>query len=331
MSEQKYKNLVFEGGAVLGVAYLGMLNVLDSKGILPNIEKVAGASAGAITALVTCFNLSASETGNIAATLDYAEVPEPGKPSKTEKELIILFKLLGVDLSFKDLNCLIRLIKHNGWYSSDYFYSWLKTTIDNQFLTNKKDAYTFADFHNQKNNNETAFKELSVIVSNMSTHSSEIFSYATTPDVEVAKAVQMSMSIPLFFESQDFQHPGCDSINTYSDGGTMWNYPLGIFDGPSGPNFETLGGRFNEALISPTVGPIDNLLDYIKSLALTLHAVQANYYNNTPDDAPRTIGIDVSGIDGLDGGLNFNIKPGGPIYDALIARGTKATNEFFNQ
>ena len=43
-----FRNLVFEGGGVKGIAYVGTMRVLESKGILQNISRVGGTSAGAI-------------------------------------------------------------------------------------------------------------------------------------------------------------------------------------------------------------------------------------------------------------------------------------------
>ena len=43
-----FKNLVFEGGGVKGIAYAGAMKVLEKKGILKNIVRVGGTSAGAI-------------------------------------------------------------------------------------------------------------------------------------------------------------------------------------------------------------------------------------------------------------------------------------------
>jgi NTE family protein len=47
-----FKNLVFEGGGVKGIAYVGALDVLESKGILNDIERIGGTSAGAINAIL---------------------------------------------------------------------------------------------------------------------------------------------------------------------------------------------------------------------------------------------------------------------------------------
>ena len=46
----QFRNLVFEGGGVKGIAYAGAIGVLERKGILKDIRRAGGASAGAITA-----------------------------------------------------------------------------------------------------------------------------------------------------------------------------------------------------------------------------------------------------------------------------------------
>ena len=45
-----YENLVIEGGGVRGIAFGGTLQKLEELGVLPNIRRVIGSSAGAITA-----------------------------------------------------------------------------------------------------------------------------------------------------------------------------------------------------------------------------------------------------------------------------------------
>src|SRR5438067_13790680 len=49
------RNLVFQGGGVKGIAYVGVLDALERAGVLATVTHVAGTSAGAITAgLVGC-------------------------------------------------------------------------------------------------------------------------------------------------------------------------------------------------------------------------------------------------------------------------------------
>ncbi len=56
-----FKNLVFEGGGVKGIAYVGALEVLEKEGILGSIERVAGTSAGAMVAVLVALGYTATE------------------------------------------------------------------------------------------------------------------------------------------------------------------------------------------------------------------------------------------------------------------------------
>ena len=206
-----FKNLIFEGGGVKGIAYIGVIEVLGQRQILEQIERIAGTSAGAITAVVTSFRLTAKEIIDITNTLDFSKIPEERAdtdpdwiPKLFEKELD---KLLG------DVYSVYRLVHKYGWYTSGYFYNWLQETIASQ--CNGNSLATFADF--QKN----GCRDLHIVVTNVSTHASEVLSAATTPDVPVADAVRMSMSIPLFFESLQFKGTRFGSGDYYADGGCI--------------------------------------------------------------------------------------------------------------
>ncbi|MBA3613575.1 MAG: patatin-like phospholipase family protein, partial [Nitrospirales bacterium] len=50
-----FENLVFEGGGIKGLAFCSAIQILEQKGIMPNIKRLGGSSAGAITAgLLAC-------------------------------------------------------------------------------------------------------------------------------------------------------------------------------------------------------------------------------------------------------------------------------------
>ena len=57
----KYRNLVMEGAGVKGFAYAGAIQVLDSMGILKDIQRVAGTSVGAIQGALLAVGYSANE------------------------------------------------------------------------------------------------------------------------------------------------------------------------------------------------------------------------------------------------------------------------------
>jgi len=320
----KFKNIVFEGGGVWGIAYLGMLDYLYHNGLLESITQVAGASAGAITACITAFNLPFAETVSIVNSLEYSKIPGKGEllgPNIIPKSIKNkLNKLFG------DIDCVYRLITEYGWYSSDYFYDWIKIQIANQFDSSKKlPPYTFRDFENTSSHkNERLFRDLYIIGTDISNRISCVFCYESHPDMEVAEAVRISMSIPLFFESvksTQLETMGADPTNLFSDGGVMYNYPINLFDKKDLPA-KTLGGMFKSEL-SPQ--PIENLVDFITNvLACTLDA-QRQVYSNNPEDMARSIIIETKDIPSTD----FNVKTGDTAYNFLYRQGYIAAQGFF--
>lgn len=71
--QYNFKNLVFEGGGVKGIAYGGALEILDEMGILKNIKRVAGTSAGAITAALLAIGYDYKEVSEIIAGTNFKD------------------------------------------------------------------------------------------------------------------------------------------------------------------------------------------------------------------------------------------------------------------
>ena len=67
----QFRNLVFEGGGVKGIAYVGALEVLDDRGILSDIGRVAGTSAGAITATLLALGATRDQVEAICRGTDF--------------------------------------------------------------------------------------------------------------------------------------------------------------------------------------------------------------------------------------------------------------------
>ena len=77
MSTYKYKNLALQAGGVLGTAYIGVVQALDEKGILSNLERVAGASAGAIMGTLLALRFTPVEIEKIMLGLDFSKFTDP--------------------------------------------------------------------------------------------------------------------------------------------------------------------------------------------------------------------------------------------------------------
>lgn len=310
MSTQFYpfKNLVFEGGGVKGVAYGGVFEVLEQAQITPQIGSVAGTSAGAITATMMSLNYSAAEFINIMMSLDFEKF-EDGS----------------------DLEGPIRLIEHYGWFKGDYFLNLMESFIEKKAGDGRA---TFRDLVEKDRGRN--FKKLYLFGTNLSQQAVQEFSYETTPDVAVADAVRISMSIPFFFEARYDEQNGENNI--YCDGGVLNNYPIDTFDEQhttiepgSGhqmllrvPNQETLGFHFDHPG-QPSSPPINNLRKFTGGVIDAILDIQDILLKTNPGDERRTVFINDLGVKFTDFGLSDQTKW------ELIAQGRIATSDYLNK
>ena len=325
-----FKNLIFEGGGVKGIGFVGALQVLEEKHILENIKRFGGTSAGAITALILGLGYTISELKDILSILDLRE-----------------FK----DDTIGSIRDIVRLSNGYGWYKGEHFESWIEEIIAEK--TGDRTS-TFKDVHNRMESDQ--FREIYFQGTNVSTHLVETFSFEKTPNMPIAKAVRISMSIPFFFEAVKW------SGNIYVDGGVLDNYPIRLFDWEryvkqeehysipeyyvdtnnallgNGPhdsrvyNQETLGIRLESKEdidaykfnTSPKQHEIKEFSDFAIHLIRTIMSSQRNMHLNENDSA-RTIYIDSLGVSAVDFDISRETK------GKLIESGKKCTDDFFKR
>jgi NTE family protein len=204
-----YKNLVFEGGGIRGFAYAGAVEVLDSAGILKNIERVAGTSAGAIQATMIAVGYTPAEMTKLVENLPVNQ--------------------------FNDgtiTGGLSRLRNYFGFYKGQRMSKWIEELIRNK---TGDGGITFRQLHELKNTK--GYKDLYLTGSDITYRCLRIFSYETYPDMKIKDAVRISFSIPLYFEPviiddagkvlRGFSKP---DYHLMVDGGLLSNYPVGLFD-----------------------------------------------------------------------------------------------------
>ena len=324
-----FKNLVFEGGGVKGIAYLGAIEVLNQKGIMEGITRVGGTSAGAINAILVGLNFTPEETREILFALDFNKFMDDDWGVVRDTE---------------------RLIEQYGWYKGDFFREWIGKLIHAK--TGNSES-TFADIEALKETRK--FKSLYFMGTNLSTKFSEVFSVEHTPRICIADAVRISMSIPLSFAAK--RSPRGD---VYVDGGVLDNYPIKVFDrekyvspdhsivpnyyaminadlvGQERPvaryvyNKETLGFRLDSkeeiAVFRDHAEPphekIDNFFDYAWSLVSTIMEAQQNAHLHS-DDWHRTIYIDTLGVKTTEFDLSDEKKK------ALVQSGKEGAEAYF--
>lgn len=325
-----FRNLVFEGGGVKGIAYVGAMEVLKTRGVLENIRRVGGTSAGAINAVL--FSL--------------------GYSNKSQLRILKELKFKNfLDDNFGVIRDTSRLINKFGWYKGDFFHKWVSNLIKAKLGDPNA---TFRDLHEK-----TDLPDLYIYGTNLSTHFGEVFSFENTPNDRIADAVRISMSIPLFFAS--VRNPRGD---VYVDGGMLANYPIKLFDrlkyideadqpkmarktkyyqqenkkflkrhpksSPYVYNRQTLGFRLDSKKEigvfrdgkEPAHTRIDDFFDYAIALITTIMESQSNQHLHN-DDWKRTVYIDTLGVSAIDFDITSKKK------NALLESGRKGTTEYF--
>lgn len=201
-----------EGGGVRGLAYPGALNVLEQKGILQNIENVAGSSVGAIAGLVVSLGYNSAQIDSVLQSLQIGEFND-GK---------FFFGRIR------------RIKREYGMYKGNAIEEWLTHLIEQK--TGNANL-TFNDLH-ELHLKDSSFKDFYCTGTNITEQRLEVFSWKTRPDMKLSTAVRISSCIPFYFIPVAIDSAG-NEINTYDsllnynlyvDGGMLCNYPINMFD-----------------------------------------------------------------------------------------------------
>ena len=304
VKEYKFKNLVFEGGGIKGLAYAGALKVLDEKGITKQIVRVGGTSAGAITACLISLGYTPKDIHNILENTDFERFKD--------------------DSPFFIPN-IVRILRDYGWFKGDVFKKWIVNIITKKL---GKDV-TFKELADMRDSHGT--KELYVITADITKTKEIIFSHEKYPNIRISDAVRMSMSIPLFFASiKSFG-------DVFSDGGLYNNYPINLFDdgkylgrnSKAGYNKETLGFRVDTTQEIKYAGTmqsvpykIDSLGRYVQALIGGLIDI-SNKTHLSDKDWHRTVYIDAGDISATQFNLTDVQKK------ELVESGENGTREYF--
>jgi NTE family protein len=220
-----------------------------------------------------------------------------------------------------------QFFKSTGLHSGHYLLGWMRD------LLSRKGKTRFGDLRNAGESDPRRTYKLRVVASDLSARSMLVLpqdarQLGREPDeLEIAEAVRMSMSIPVFFE------PVVSNHHVIVDGGLLSNFPVWLFDAPPGtpPRFPTFGlllvapGQGAPLLTGPaqgpTVAPIGSDIDFLKAIAETMMEAHDRFYVEQANYA-RTIPIPTLGVRTTE----FDLSP--ERAAALFRSGRDAAGQF---
>jgi NTE family protein len=311
-------DLVFEGGGVKGIGLAGAYRELSDRGYHP--ECVAGTSAGAITAALVAVGYSGAEV-----------------------EEIVLHQMHFSDFEdsafldhFGKLGELGEFFIHRGMHSGDYFLGWIRKLLE------AKGKTTFGDLRNPPGSADNREYSLQVVVSDLTARCMLVLprdaaqlGIDNPDDLEIAEAVRMSMSIPVFFAPVVFKDRQTGVEHVIVDGGLLSNFPIWLFDSPAStpPEFPTFGMTFvapgQQAPLAPNPPPdavlpdLGSDVEFLKAIVSTMLQGRDRFYIDA-DNFARTIPIPTLGISTTDFAITDTQA------QALFDSGKAATAKFLS-
>lgn len=181
------KNLVFSGGGIKGYSFIGCLKALEELKIINHIQAISCTSIGALFSFLIVIGYNSNELEQIFSNINFNNLQN--------LDFFNFKNSYGFDNGEKIIKFLKVLIKEKGFNNDIKFLELFeKTKID-----------------------------LIITGTNISKQKIEYFNYKSYPDMEVIKALRISMSIPIVYEYVKFN----DDI--YVDGGLLDDYPIDYF------------------------------------------------------------------------------------------------------
>lgn len=227
--ENVFYNMVLQGGGVRGLAYIGAMEEMERQGILlKNFKRIGGTSSGAITAAFLALGYTVEEvkeqigSQNLLNFFDEKHMFEGVDLKDGKRAFWTILRRGGYS----------RLKNEYGLFPGKYFRDWLDDRIK------EKTGIKNTTFQELQQLNKPEMKELYLMVTNISTSRTEICSHEHTPNLVIADAVRISMSIPVIFAPWKMYLKDAKSPEPYPDprnhlfvdGGITDNYAVWMFD-----------------------------------------------------------------------------------------------------
>lgn len=259
---------IFEGGGVRGIGFVGAICALEENNY--QWQKLAGTSAGSIIAALLAVGYTGKELNSIISSIDYSRF--------LDKIGIQKIPLLG-----KPLGLFIK----KGMYQGDYVEQWISGLMKAKGKTKFKDVMVNGESRLKIIASDVTKREILILPDDLPR-------YGIDPmEFEIAKAVRMSISIPLYFNPIKLENK--EAISYIVDGGILSNFPVWIFDVNKTPRWPTLGFKLVDPGVSYSSRGKTDLLSFMLDIVETMIDEDDLIYMKNKDSI-RTVSIPTLGV-----------------------------------
>ena len=185
-----FENFIFQGGGIRGIAFGGSIKYAEDHGLMKNIKRFAGSSAGAIVAAGLAVGYTGDEISKVLHQTNFED-----------------FK----DDSFGVIFDIWRFINEYGVYKGDKFLDWIGNIL---FQKTGNADITFKEIYDRYG------KELVVTGTNVNRSTTRYFHWKKDPNMPVKIAIRISMSIPILFKTiklMEYECRHCEGIMPDND------------------------------------------------------------------------------------------------------------------
>ena len=216
--DNKKKILVISGGGLKGFAGLGSLKCLLDNGITNQFDTLAGSSVGAVICFLYNIGYCPKDIYDVLEQIDFTKLIKYIEP-----ENLLLDPCFGISSPEPIIYAIYKFMKNKNINNKITFLQLYEMTKTNLIITG------------------TCLNDITI----------KYFSYSTTPDMQILKALRISISIPFIF--RPYQYDG----KLWVDGGVMNNFPIDLFNDRLG---DVIGIYMDD--VYDYINEIDEIQDY---------------------------------------------------------------------
>jgi NTE family protein len=186
-----FTNIVFSGGAIKGMSYIGVLKYLEENDLVKNIKQLTGTSIGGFFAFLICLGYKSNELTDIIKYLDFNDLRDISTDS-----ILNFFETWGIDTGNKFIHFIKALVKSKGF----------------------SEEITFEQLYNI-----TKFK-LTITGTCVNDQETIYYNNDNSPEMLIIDTLRISCSIPILYQCVK------QNEKVYVDGFILNNYPIEFFD-----------------------------------------------------------------------------------------------------